>query len=430
MPVDDQVVPGARVVLLDLDLPAAGGHDRRSAGGEHVLPLVAAPAAEAGAELAEVVRAAHRELVAQELERARVGSGHLARPRAVGAHAGGAHRGGAERVAARAQDAAPDHPVPAQRLALLGGDRADVPAPQHRLVALAHELDRDVGRSLAVHDVRDRPPAPRVEERAPGMGLDLDAGRSARGSERGRQRDRQRLPAGRRLEAVAVGHDQRPGRRREREPDVDPRRGARQRSGRDVVGAALGAEEDHLVGAPQRAPAQPQRRAGGRRRAVVAAPQARPAHQLGRGAHDDPGRRRRGGRGARRAIRGGRPGRRGRATGVLGPRGRGSERQRDAGGVCDCAPASSRGHPPMGHALLLDRRPAGLADGLARPHALPGGNAWIRPQTFGSPVPPVPGGFGRLCGGTARSICMRTGRGVVTITCPKEGGGMAGYDGS
>ena len=69
--VDHDVVAGGRVVLLELDRPAAGRHQRRAALGEHVLALVAvtgAAGAEAGAGAAEVVPAADREDVVVEVE--------------------------------------------------------------------------------------------------------------------------------------------------------------------------------------------------------------------------------------------------------------------------------------------------------------------------------------------------------------------------
>ena len=267
----------------------------------------------------------------------------------------------------------------------------------------------------------------RVEERPPRVGLDLDAGPSARGPQRGGQPDRQRHRAGCRLEAVAVGHKHRSGRRPQRQPDVDAGLAAHQRSGGDVVGRAVGAEEDDLVGAAQPAAAQPQGGAAGRRLAVLAAPHARPPQQLRRGPHDDPGRRGRGRRGARRPVRGGRAGRDGGAArSLLGPSRGCGERQRDACGVCDCAPASSRGHPPMGHALLLDRWPAGLADGLARPHALPGGNAWIRPNNLRVPRSARPRRI-RPMFVERRAVYARSpDGGVATITSPNEGGGVPG----
>ena len=72
--VDHEVVAGAGVVLLELDLAAAGRPQRRAARGEHVLALVPAAAAEVGGELAVAVRAADRELVAQEREGGGVGA--------------------------------------------------------------------------------------------------------------------------------------------------------------------------------------------------------------------------------------------------------------------------------------------------------------------------------------------------------------------
>ena len=56
----------------------------------------------------------------------------------------------------------------------------------------------------------------------------------------------------------------RPGRGPERHSDVDPAAGAQPRRGGDVVGLACGAEEDDLVGPPERAPANADERARGR----------------------------------------------------------------------------------------------------------------------------------------------------------------------
>jgi len=250
---------------------------------------------------------------------------------------------------------------------------------------------------------------PGVEERAPRVRLDFDA-RRAGGPQRRRRRDHERHRARRRFQAVAIGHQQRAGGGTERDAHVDGGRRAPQRSGRHVVGTALGAQEDDLVCAPEPAAAQPQEGAAVARLPVLAAPHARPPLQLRRGTHHDPRRRGRGGRSAGRAVGGGRRRRDGCAPRAVLLRGSGShERQRHADGICGCAPTVPRGHPPMGHALLLVEWPAGLADGLAHPHALPGGNAWIRPRVrvprSARPKRIRP----KLCG-TGGSICIAAGR--------------------
>src|SRR5262245_62503003 len=66
---DDEVVAG-RAVVRDLAHPAgSGGHHGRAAGGEHVLPVVPAPAAEpVRGGPAEIVLALEREDVGEQLE--------------------------------------------------------------------------------------------------------------------------------------------------------------------------------------------------------------------------------------------------------------------------------------------------------------------------------------------------------------------------
>ena len=240
-------------------------------------------------------------------------------------------------------------------------------------------------------DVGHRRRARGVEERAPRAApAPRPSARRRRPSARPAAATASADGARRGLQAVAVGHEQRAGRGAERHADVDDvlacAAAARRRRRRPSPG---GAEEDDLVRA-----AEPRARARARARrcaAVVASAHARTQRHersCGAGRTTTPGggagELRRGAR--RRAGRG--------AAGATGRRRGQAKRERAA-----TAGARRRMHVvrprrvaalPRWRAIrsCSSRRPTGLADGLAHDHALPGGNAWIRPRTTVPPIRP------------------------------------------
>ena len=176
------------------------------------------PPPKCGRVLAVAVRAADRELVAQEHERA-TGSGLVGRRRGSAApararSAAGVGRGDAERVAPRLLHAAAGEAVPLRRLRRLGLDDARASSWRPRRRRLAHELDADA-RAARRRARRSRPSsasarrstraAPARRRRSSGPCPPAWPGRPARRSARParapRRRRRGRAPSRARLTA-------------------------------------------------------------------------------------------------------------------------------------------------------------------------------------------------------------------------------------
>jgi hypothetical protein len=166
-----------------------------------------------------------------------------------------------------------------------------------------------------------------VEERA--RRADLEVDRGPRGAQRdGRGLDAQRGRDGRGLRAVAVEDRDRAARRAERHTDVGVAPGAGQRLGGEVVGVAVGAEEEDLGGAAEAAALDADDRAGADGAPRAVGPAADHAQLDGAAGGRD------GGDGLLRRGHGG-------PAGVLLRRGgRGGEEH-----VCDCQAAQPYGRP-------------------------------------------------------------------------------------
>ena len=323
--VDHQVVAGRRVVAGELDLAAVRRDQRRPAGGERVLALVVAPAAERGHAGAELRRPEDREAVAEELER------RARRRQARDGHAG---RRTCRRRRRRRPPCRPTSAAARASGATLGTSQWAITAPS----SPAHDIHAHGHRRAAVHDVRGRRgrrrrrstragrgPRSRPTARRPGP-----PGSSATGPADGAET----AP----LEStIATGPGAAPSGTR---TSTDVLR-------RTVVAAVtsssrpVGAEEHDLVGLRERLPAHAQERPGphGARRAA-----ARRAGELGdrrrarrqrRGHHDLGG----GGDG------GGGGGNDG-AAGLRERRGRCHERRARNDGVCGC-PQTATHDPPL-----------------------------------------------------------------------------------